>query len=115
MERPVSKSLLVIGIFHTLFGLFFFGGPLVEMLFEGLINSSRGIVEREFTIWFLYGGVLFLLLSVVIGRLEREALELPRQLGWGLLALAVVGAAITPASGFWLLLIPALLALRRKR
>lgn len=62
--------------------------------------------------WFLYTGVGFALVGLLVSHLERRAVPLPRWIGLVLVAWAIVGIVITPVSGFWLLLVPGVLALR---
>jgi len=53
--------------------------------------------------------------GLAVAELERSSPnQLPKAVGWSLLALAIVGVALMPASGFWLVFPPAVAALMRK-
>ncbi|NJL42833.1 MAG: hypothetical protein HC935_04625 [Pseudanabaena sp. SU_2_4] len=45
---------------------------------------------------------------------QFSSTQLPKSTGWGLLALAIVGVTLMPASGFWLVFPPAIAVLVRK-
>ncbi|MEM7412139.1 MAG: DUF6463 family protein [Myxococcota bacterium] len=111
MKAPVGTSLLVIGTLHTLFAFVPFGTLLGEIVADGVFQAAEG-AERGQAFWFLIAGPLFMLFGVSTRRLEEAELALPRSLGWGLLAVAVLGVVVKPVSGFWLLLLPGVLAVR---
>lgn len=56
--------------------------------------------------WSLCFGAAIGLFGLAIRALERRG-PVPRSLGVALLALSLVGGVLAPASGFWLLLVPA--------
>ncbi len=107
----VGKLLLAIGVLHSFAAFALFRHPLSEMVAEGLFNTTGNNSERGYAAWFFYGGIALILLGLLTTHLERENVRIPQLFGWGLFAWAVLGIVVTPASGFWLLLIPALLSL----
>lgn len=114
MRAWIGKSLIVIGIIHTLFGLGM-GYPIfAEMAREGLFNTVVEQFDRNAAFWFLYAGFTLLLLGALLDWCERTFRATPRFLGWSLLAITVPGLVIMPQSGLWLLLIPSIGLLVRR-
>ena len=128
-DRLPARLLYVTGVGHVLVGLALFRQPLTAMWRDGVVNSIvspltpgaaslfdaiRPQFDREAAFWFvLFGPLLYML-----GQVVQRAIDLPdgrmlRILGWDLLAFGIVGAAIMPVSGFWLLIAyaPLLLAI----
>ena len=59
---------------------------------------------KQFTFWFLFGGVLMMVLGHLFFWIERRLKHpVPSFMGWELLALSVV-LVFMPLSGFWLVL-----------
>jgi hypothetical protein len=54
--------------------------------------------------WFLFFGLLAMLLGWFLHRVERAGHAIPRVVAWHLAALALAGGVLLPASGFWLVL-----------
>ncbi|MHB9002256.1 MAG: DUF6463 family protein, partial [Thermoanaerobaculia bacterium] len=102
----IGKAIVGIGVIHTLFGLWFMRGTLVELLDDGLFNTVPGHPTREAVFWFLFTGFALIVLGVLIHWLEARNIAPPAFLGWSLLALTSAGIFLMPASGFWLLLAP---------
>jgi len=96
-----------IGVIHTLMGLVFMRSTLWVLWNERLLNTVNGQPPREATFWFLYAGFLLILLGSLIHRLERNSMAIPPPFVWCLLALTVIGVAVMPISGLWLLVVPA--------
>jgi hypothetical protein len=119
-----GKLLVSIGVVHTLFGITFgagVAGPLAgrnlfaEVVAGGVVGTIDSDPWRGLVFWFLFFGFMAMLLGQLMHRMERAGHELPRELGWLLGALTVVGIVLMPASGFWLVLPVALRMLRRRR
>ena len=106
MRRWVGKTLVLIGILHSLFGLVFMGPVLKELASDGLVNTVNGQPEREAVFWFLYTGFALILLGAVVDWIEARHAVVPLFLAWALLASTLVALVVMPASGFWLLLVP---------
>lgn len=110
MRRWIGWSVIGVGLIHLFLGILLFHAPLGEMLASGWVNSvGDREPHRYLAFWFFIAGFITLLLGYLIDWVERVSrLPVPAALGWSLLAIAVVGAAASPVSGFWLLFIPAL-------
>lgn len=117
LRRPwIGRWLLGVALLHTFFGLVAFPQVLLQLWQLGVFDAVGTDPLRGAVVWFLLFGAPLTLLAWVITPLERrqEATPLLRRLGWGLLALALAGVVLMPASGFWLVLPPALALLRRR-
>lgn len=114
MKNWIGLSIMVIGIIHSLFGMVFLNETLAELLREGLFNTVHGQPMREATFWFLFGGIAMILIGALVRWMEKQNYQLPRFLGWSLLAIAVAVVFIMPASGGWLMFVPAFGALVNK-
>lgn len=91
MKSWVGRSILVIGMLHTLVG----------------------VVEAAF--WFLFTGFALLIIGGLVVWIERNNMYTPAFLSWSFLSIAAVGAFMMPVSGFWLLFIPTIGLFRRPR
>jgi len=114
MRAWIGKSIVAIGIVHSIFGLGMGHAILADMVREGLFNTVVAQFDRNAAFWFLYTGFALLLLGALVDWCEKTKGTTPRFLGWGLLALTVPGLVIMPQSGFWLLLIPSIGLLARR-
>ena len=106
--RPwIGKSLLIIGIIHSVFGFVTFRNIVAELVSEMLFNSiNDNQIDRLAAFWFLFTGFALLIIGGLIDWSERKHLELPAFLKWSFLAITLLGCLIMPMSGFWLLFIP---------
>ena len=111
----IGRWLLAVAALHTLFGLLAFPQVLQQLWQLGVVNSVGADPLRGAVVWFLLFGAPLALLAWVLTPLERrpDSAPLLRQLGWGILLVAVLGIVLMPASGFWLVL-PAAIALIRR-
>jgi Family of unknown function (DUF6463) len=97
---------------HAVVGVFLFSEPLSEMTREGFINSIRPPMysvqphfDRAAAFWFLlFSPVLFLLGQIINHAVAHGDTRSLRLIGWYLIGIGAVGAAILPLSGNWLLL-----------
>ena len=97
---------------HAVVGAFLFSDPLGEMVREGLINSiqppmysAQPHFDRAAAFWFLlFSPVLFLLGQLVNHAVAHRDTRSLRLIGWYLIGIGTVGAAILPLSGNWFLL-----------
>ncbi len=118
LNRPwIGRWLLGVAVVHTLFGALAFPQVLRQLWQFGLVDSVGADPLRGAVVWFLLFAAPLALLAWVITPLERQpgTVALLRQLGAGLLALALLGIVLMPASGFWLALPPAIALLLRRR
>ena len=124
MTTPLRQSwkglwLLGVAVAHTAFAVVVFQPQLQEIVQRGVFDSVGTDPMRGAVTWFVLFGALFALLGWALLLVERSAALKPaslRALGAGLLALTLLGIVLMPASGFWLVLPPALaLCLRPRR
>lgn len=110
----IGPWLMLVAAIHTVFGLVVFAPVLSGMLARGLFNSVGDDAMAGAVAWFLlFGGPLALLAWQVWLAERRAAWAELRVLGWGLLAVTIVGLLLMPMSGFWLAL-PAVWGLLRR-
>jgi len=108
---------LSIGVIHNLCGIAVgLGAPgitpaalggrrlLVEMFSQGLFGAVEPDPWRMILFWFLFFGLLAMMLGWVLHRVERAGHAVPRVVAWHMGALALAGVLLIPASGFWLVL-----------
>jgi len=111
-RRWKGPWLLAVAALHTAYALVVFAEPLREIVRRGVWASVRRDPVLGAAVWFVLFGILFALLAWAVLQLERHggpaAEATLRPLGFGLLALALLGAVLMPPSGFWLVLPPAL-------
>lgn len=109
-----GRAILAIAVLHTLFGLFTFSPAWSEMAQSGVWNSVT-TAERAAAVWFGLTGLFMVPAGIAIDGLERRgAASVLRTVGACLLAICILGIAMMPASGFWLVLIPAIGLLLKK-
>jgi hypothetical protein len=113
MRSWIGKSVVFIGVVHSVFGFVVFRSTLGELVGEGLVNTVNGQPEREFAFWFLFFGFMAIIAGALIDWCERNFGVLPGFLGWSLLALTVVCVGIMPVSGAWAIFVPAIGAIMR--
>ncbi len=113
MQAWIGKSIIFIGIVHSLFGFVVFRSTLAGLLRDGLVNTVNGQPEREFAFWFLFFGFMAIISGTLVDWCERIYEKLPGFLGWSLLALTAALVILMPVSGGWSLFIPAIGAILR--
>lgn len=115
MKPWIGRWLLAVSALHTAFAVYAFHPVLVDIARRGVFNTVGKEPMTGAVVWFVLFGAALFIAGLVISALEQAAPHaLPRSLGWTLLALALLGAVLMPASGFWLALPPALALLRRR-
>lgn len=115
MERYVGKLLLATAAVHLVVGEVATAGPLAAVGRAGGVNAVEPHPDRMAAVWFMLLGVVLGLLGGLTDWAQAERGRLPASLGWDPLGLGALGAALMPASGFWLALPQGLLALRAAR
>ncbi len=108
MKNWIGKSIIIIGIIHSVFGLVMFRSTLSEIINEGVFNTVNGQIMREFTFWFIVFGFLAIILGCLVDWCESQEIKIPNFLGWGLLVLTLLIVVIMPISGGWLFFIPSI-------
>ncbi|MGL4622245.1 DUF6463 family protein [Chroococcidiopsis sp.] len=115
MLRFSGYWLYVTSIIHVLVGFWLYAEPLSNIAQSGFFNAVDPFCDRNTAFWFL----MFVPLLFAIGQLccwaHIQSITLPNFLGWCLLVTALVGIFLMPISGFWLLLIPAVLIIIASR
>ena len=117
MKAWIGKTLVGIGVAHSMVGLVWFR-PVLGILFdEGLFNTITLVQspERESAFWFLFAGFALMIIGGLVNRIERLNGYLPPFLGWSFAVLTILGAMIMPVSGFWLLILPTIGMIRHSR
>jgi hypothetical protein len=87
--------------------------PLSAMLHDGIVGSVGLDPWRLAIAWFLLWGFVLGLLGLSVHQAERRGCPPTRKFAVLLGALCVVGIVLMPVSGFWLGLVPAVIAFRR--
>ncbi len=117
MKSWVGRSILVIGMLHTLVGVIVFHETLFSILREGLFNTIplNRQPERGAAFWFLFTGFSLLIIGGLVVWIERNRMDTPAFLSWSFLSITAVGVFMMPVSGFWLLLMPTIGLFQRRR
>lgn len=108
MKAWIGKSIVVIGILHSIVGFVVFHKILSILASEFLFNtiSLNSQPDRESAFWFFFTGFALLIIGALVNWIENRNADIPTFLSWSLLTVTTVGVIIMPISGFWLLLIP---------
>lgn len=111
LANGVGIAVFATGLIHLGFGVLSFPGQLRAMVSDGFLGAIGGDLERNLAWWFLVAGGFLVVTGLTIRWAVRVAGRLPRSLGWGLVAISVLGVVLAPASGFWLVLVEGVLLL----
>ena len=106
--------LLWTGLLHQLVGVLLGAGVVMAILQDGYVGAIELDWQRSALFWYLVTGFMIIFAARALAWIERER-PLPVGLGWGLLAIGVLGGLAIPVSGFWLVVPQGLLVLRRAR
>jgi hypothetical protein len=102
-----GRLLIAVAGIHAGFGLWMGRRPLLAIAHDGFLNSIDPHLDRNLVFWFLIASPFLWMVGRFALWLASEGRRPPRWLGRDLLALALIGAVLMPASGFWLILPPA--------
>lgn len=104
-----GRWLMAVALLHTTAGGILFAPQWQTLWRRGVFHSVMGDAPLGNAVWFLLFGAVLALLAWEITALEHSqpTAEL-RPMGWCLLALVLAGVVVMPASGFWLVLPPAM-------
>jgi len=108
MKNWIGRFIQFIGILHLSVGFILLGRIGLELLQDGLFNTVNGQPMREAFFWFIFTGFLIIIIGQIVHWLERNQEAIPTSLGWSLLTLSTLGVFIMPASGIWLMFVPAI-------
>ena len=116
MKVWIGRWLMAVAIVHTGFAVFVFAPDLGEIVRRGFFNVVEGDMRLAAVSWFvLFGAVLFIIGLAVSALEQSNQAQLPSSVGWSLLALALLGIALMPASGFYFVLVPAIAVVLKSR
>ena len=109
MRTWTGPLLIAIGLLHTVFGVTHYRRELAETWHAGFFNALAPALARKLAFWFLFSGFLLIVLGHLCLWLEKGlGRPVPAFVGWELLVLSLVGAALMPVSGFWLVIAAAI-------
>jgi hypothetical protein len=121
-KRKAARLLMVVGVLHVLGGLWVGREPLLRIFREGFFgeaDSALGNVpaaaDKELLFWFVLWGVYTFVLGQLLSWMEQRGQRPPAYLGWELIVINLIAAALMPKGGFWLVLIPSYLIIRESR
>ena len=98
---------MIVAAMHTVLAVVSFGSHYREIVAEGVINTVA-TAGSGLAVWFFLFGVLLLIAGQLVLTIEKNSKQVSKSIGISLLFLAILGAALMPVSGFWLLLPPAI-------
>jgi uncharacterized membrane-anchored protein YitT (DUF2179 family) len=94
------------GMLHTALGVLLFGNHLVAIYSAGLINGIGQHFDRGFAFWFVFAGLLMIILGYLMDWVVRKnQLRLPKSFGYLLIEVCLIGILVMPIGGFWLILL----------
>jgi hypothetical protein len=112
--RPwIGRWLIAVAIVHTVFGVLVFYSPLQQIVQSGWWGGIAHDPMLSAVTWFMLFGFPLLVAGIALHAVERTPATIPVAIAWWLLAGTALGLALMPTSGFYLLLPPALVLLRR--
>jgi hypothetical protein len=115
MKRWVGRWIIVVSAIHTVFALAFFGEALSSILKRGVFNTVGNDPMTGAVVWFVLFGAMLFVYGLLVDVIEKTSPgQLPKNIGWGLLAIGIIGIALMPASGFWLIFPPAIAVITKK-
>ena len=115
MKHWIGRWLMGVSVLHIVFGVFVFHTVLAGLVSRGFVNVLRADPGASLAVWFVLFGVMLFICGMSVAAVERASSDpVPKPIGWGLLGLAVLGAILMPASGFWLVIPPAIAILISK-
>ncbi len=102
------------GVIHTLIGVALGWQQILDMHQAGWWMSTitpemTPIFDREFVLWFIVSGVFWMLFGALLQTMLKQGFQIPRYLGWSLLAITLPMIVIIPISGAYFFLIQAVL------
>jgi len=115
-KRWVGRYILGVSAIHTVFGVIVFQDVLMRIFADGLFNAIGDDPLRGAVTWFLFTGFSLAVIGLAVDLLEKHAPTTKLSvLGWVVFAISGLGVILMPASGFWLLMIPAFTMVLRSR
>lgn len=97
--------LWITGIIHCVVGVAIDWDALAAIMGEGFFNAVLPHYDRFAIIWFMLWGFLLIMLGLLASSyMKANGRQLPRSLGWQVLAMGMGGVLLFPISGMWLLI-----------
>lgn len=114
-----GKTLLALGAGHFLFGVssWAFGKQFIGFMHNAFFKVSDGLMEFPLlngtmdyesfaAFWFVYFGLLLIVLGTAVNYIENSVSQLPPSFVWTYFVMVLVGAVMIPFSGMTLLMLP---------
>lgn len=115
MKRWIGRWLIVVSALHTVFAVVVFGEVLASVFKRGVFNTVGADPMTGAVVWFVLFGAMLFVCGLAVAELEKSSSgQIPKSIGWSLLAMAIIGVTLMPASGFWLVFPPAIAVLVKK-
>ena len=115
MARIAGRFLVAIGLLHVVLFPWWGRVPLLAAAQDGFFNAVNPHKDRQEIFWSLCFGMMGVFLGQLISWSDAQGKQTPAFLGWELLGLAALGAVLMPISGWWLVMVPAVLILAASR
>ncbi|TQV89324.1 DUF6463 family protein [Aliikangiella coralliicola] len=114
MKHWKSTWIIGVAILHTIYAIVVFGEEYILLFENGLFNSVSS-PRSALAVWFFLFGQLLFVVALLVQAIERsDSKEKTKLTGINLLLMTIIGVTIMPASGFWLMLPPAIAMLLSK-
>jgi hypothetical protein len=117
MKAWIGKNLFIIGIGHSFVGLVAFRKTVALIINENILNtiSINSNSPKEAAFWFLITGFALMIIGSLVNLIENNNIGMPAFLLWSLILITAIGVLMMPVSGFWLLLVPIIGLIIRRR
>ena len=114
MKQWIGRWLIVVSLLHSVVAVAVFGGVFSSIIKRGVFNTVGTDPMTAAAVWFVLFGAMLFTFGLAIAELEKSSIrQLPKSIGWSLLAIGIVGIILMPVSGFWLVFPPAIAVLMR--
>ena len=115
MAKLAGRLLMGIAVIHFVVGLRVGRGALARIAQDGFFAALGAHLDRNLLFWFLFASPMLWIIGQLVVWADAHGLRPPAWLGWQVLTVSLVGLALMPRSGFWLVLVPAVLLLAASR
>lgn len=105
--------IIIVAALHTVVAVINFGSQYKTMIANGVANSVNS-AQTALAAWFFLAGILLLILGLLIYSFEKQSISISISIAITLLFFTILGTALMPVSGFWLLFPPVLAMLYTK-
>jgi hypothetical protein len=119
-RHVIGRWLILVGTLH-LTGLWVGRHAVASIVAGGVIGQGDSdvghIVDRanqELIFWFALWGVWTIFVGQLVSILEDRGLPVPAWFGWQFFLCNVLAAVLIPKAGFWWVLVPAALIIKRR-